>query len=101
MTAATTFPFTRFALATFAACAVALPAAAQTAAPAKPAAKTAVPKAAARKAAPPKAAAKPEMIIPEAYPEQVKAADMVFYGKYDCDSTRPSTSPRARSTRPT
>ena len=26
-----------------------------------------------------------EMIIPDAYPEQVKAAEMVYYGKYDCE----------------
>ncbi len=25
------------------------------------------------------------MIIPEAYPEQVKAAEMVYYGAYDCE----------------
>ena len=25
------------------------------------------------------------MIIPDAYPEQVKAAEMVYYGKYDCE----------------
>jgi hypothetical protein len=79
MTASTRFSFARLALAIFAAGVVALPAAAQTA-PAKPAAaKAAAPKAA------PKAPAKPEMIIPDAYPEQVKAAEMVYYGKYDCE----------------
>ena len=79
MTASTRFSFARLALAIFAAGVVALPAAAQTA-PAKPAAA----KPAAAKAAP-KAPAKPEMIIPDAYPEQVKAAEMVYYGKYDCE----------------
>jgi hypothetical protein len=78
MTASTRFSFARLALAIFAAGVVALPAAAQTApakpAAAKPAAKTA-----------PKAPAKAEMIIPDAYPEQVKAAEMVYYGKYDCE----------------
>ena len=79
MTASTRFSFARLALAVFAAGVVALPAAAQTA-PAKPApAKPAAAKAA------PKAPAKPEMIIPDAYPEQVKAAEMVYYGKYDCE----------------
>ena len=79
MTASTRFSFARLALAVFAAGVVALPAAAQTA-PAKPAAaKAAAPKAA------PKAPAKPETIIPDAYPEQVKAAEMVYYGKYDCE----------------
>ena len=69
---------TRLALALLAAGAIALPAAAQTA-PAKPAAK------AAAKPAAPAAAKKPELIIPDAYPEQVKAADMVYYGKYECE----------------
>ena len=74
MTASTRFSSTRLALAILAAGVVALPAAAQTA-PAKPAAaKTA-----------PKAPAKAEMIIPDAYPEQVKAAELVYYGKYDCE----------------
>jgi len=76
MTASTRFSSTRLALAILAAGVVALPAAAQTA-PAKPAAKAAAP----AKAAP----AKPEMIIPDAYPEQVKAAELVYYGKYDCE----------------
>ena len=81
MTASTRFSSTRLALAILAAGVVALPAAAQTA-PAKPAAKAAAP----AKAAPAKAApAKPEMIIPDAYPEQVKAAELVYYGKYDCE----------------
>jgi hypothetical protein len=76
---ATRFPATRLALAFLAAGAIALPAAAQTAAPAaKPAAKAPV-----KSAAP--APKKPEMIIPEAYPEQVKAAEMVYYGKYECE----------------
>jgi hypothetical protein len=79
MTASTRFSFAHLALAIFAAGVVALPAAAQTA-PAKPAAA----KPAAAKAAP-KAPAKSEMIIPDAYPEQVKAAEMVYYGKYDCE----------------
>jgi hypothetical protein len=79
MTASTRFSFARLALAIFAAGVVALPAAAQTA-PAKPAAA----KPAAAKAAP-KAPAKAEMVIPDAYPEQVKAAEMVYYGKYDCE----------------
>jgi len=76
MTASTRFSSTRLALAILAAGVVALPAAAQTA-PAKPAAKAAAP----AKAAP----AKPEMIIPDAYPEQVKAAELVYYGKHDCE----------------
>jgi len=76
---ATRFPATRLALAFLAAGAIALPATAQTAAPAaKPAAKAAAKPA-------PAAPKKPEMIIPEAYPEQVKAAEMVYYGKYDCE----------------
>jgi len=79
MTASTRFSSARLALAIFAAGVVALPAAAQTA-PAKPAAA----KPAAAKTAP-KAPAKAEMIIPDAYPEQVKAAEMVYYGKYDCE----------------
>jgi len=81
MTASTRFSFARLALAIFAAGVVALPAAAQTA-PAKPAAAPAKP--AAPKAAP-KAPAKADMIIPDAYPEQVKAAEMVYYGKYECE----------------
>jgi hypothetical protein len=79
MTASTRFSSARLALAIFAAGVVALPAAAQTA-PAKPAAA----KPAAAKTAP-KAPAKAEMIIPDAYPEQVKAAELVYYGKYDCE----------------
>ncbi|MEO5883098.1 MAG: hypothetical protein ABIQ06_11840 [Caldimonas sp.] len=81
MTASTRFFLARLVLAVLSAGMVALPAAAQTAAPAKPAARVA-PK------APPKASkapAKPEMIIPDAYPEQVQAAEMVYYGKYDCE----------------
>jgi len=80
MTASTRLPFTRLALAVLAAGVVALPAAAQTA-PAKPAAAA---KPAPAKVAP-KAPAKAEMVIPDAYPEQVKAAEMVYYGKYDCE----------------
>jgi hypothetical protein len=76
---ATRLSATRLALALLAAGAIALPAAAQTAPAAKPAAKAAV------KSAAPAAPKKPEMIIPEAYPEQVKAAEMVYYGKYDCE----------------
>ncbi len=76
MTARPAFQPARLALAILAAGAVALPALAQTTTPVKPATKAAV------KAAAPK---KPEMIIPEAYPEQVKAAEMVYYGKYDCE----------------
>jgi len=56
---------------------VAFPVAAQTAAAPKPAAK-----------APPKAvrAAVPaEPAVPDAGPDQVKAAEMVFYGKYECE----------------
>ena len=76
---ATRFPATRLALAFLAAGAIALPVTAQTAAPAaKPAAKAAAKPA-------PAAPKKPEMIIPEAYPEQVKAAEMVYYGKYECE----------------
>ena len=75
---ATRFPATRLALAFLAAGAIALPATAQTAAPAaKPAAKAAAKPA-------PAEPMKRVMIIPEAYPEQVKAAEMVYYGKYDC-----------------
>ena len=76
MTARTAFQPARLVLAILAAGAVALPAVAQTTAPVKPAAKAAV------KAALPK---KPEMVIHDAYPEQVKAAEMVYYGKYDCE----------------
>jgi len=76
---ATRFPATRLALALLAAGAFALPASAQTTAPAKPAAK------AAAKSTAPAPAKKPEMIIPDAYPEQVKAAEMVYYGKYECE----------------
>ncbi|MGZ5250611.1 MAG: hypothetical protein ACXWIQ_09815 [Caldimonas sp.] len=66
-------------LALLIAAALALPAVAQTAAP-KPAAKAAA-------KAPPKAAkkAEPEAPIADALPEQVKAAEMVYYGKYDCE----------------
>jgi len=57
---------------------ISLPAVAQTAAPAKTA------------KAPPKAAKKSEpapvvVALPLADPEQVKAAEMVYYGKYDCE----------------
>ena len=76
MTASHRIPATRLALAALVAAAFALPAGAQTA-PAKPAAKPAA------KAAP--AARKPELVIPDAYPEQVKAAEMVYYGKYECE----------------
>ncbi|MCE9660836.1 MAG: hypothetical protein K8R60_20090 [Burkholderiales bacterium] len=80
MTARPAFQSARLVLAILAAGVVALPAAAQTAPPAvKPAAKAAV------KSATPAAAKKPEMIIPDAYPEQVKAAEMVYYGKYECE----------------
>ena len=81
MTASHRHSATRLALALFATGAIALPAAAQTA-PAKPAAKPAA-KAAVKSA--PAAPKKPELIIPDAYPEQVKAAEMVYYGKYDCE----------------
>ena len=81
MTASHRHSATRLALALFAAGAIALPAAAQTA-PAKPAAKPAA--TAAVKSAP-AAPKKPELIIPDAYPEQVKAAEMVYYGKSDCE----------------
>ena len=79
MTARPEFQPARLVLAILAAGAVALPALAQTTAPVKPAAKAAV------KAAAPAAPKKPEMIIPDAYPEQVKAAEMVYYGKYECE----------------
>jgi hypothetical protein len=81
MTARPTFQSPRLALAIFAACVVVLPAAAQTTLPTKPAAKAAVKQAV---GIPPKAG-KPEMIVPDAYPEQVKAAEMVYYGKYECE----------------
>ena len=83
MTASTRFSSTRLALAILAAGVVALPAAAQTTAPAKPAAKPAA--TAAAKVGRQGRRAKAEMIIPDAYPEQVKAAEMVYYGKYDCE----------------
>ena len=47
--------------------------------PTKPAAKPAT-KSAAK--APP---AKPAFVIPDAQPDQVKAAELVFYGSYDCE----------------
>ena len=67
------------ALALAIAAALALPAAAQTAPAAKPVAKAA-PKAAAK--APP---APVEAPVPDANPDQVKAAEMVYYGKYECE----------------
>ncbi len=80
MTARPAFQSARLVLAILAAGVVALPAVAQTTPPAvKPAAKAAV------KSATPPAPKKPEMIIPDAYPEQVKAAEMVYYGKYECE----------------
>jgi hypothetical protein len=79
MTARPAFSPARLVLAILAAGAVALPAVAQTAAPVKPAAKAAV------KAAAPATPKKPEMIIPDAYPDQVKAAEMVYYGRYECE----------------
>ena len=80
MTARSTIHAPRLALAIFAACVVALPAAAQTVVPTKPAAKAAV-----KQAVTAPKAMKPEMIIPDAYPEQVKAAELVYYGKYECE----------------
>ena len=65
------------ALALLAAGAATLPAAAQTA-PAK--AKAKAPAKAVRKAAP-----MAEVPVPDAGPDQVKAAEMVYYGKYDCE----------------
>ncbi len=64
------------ALAILLASAVAFPVAAQTAPAPKPAAK-----------APPKAvkAAVPDFAVPDAPPDQVKAAEMVYYGRYDCE----------------
>ena len=79
MTARTAFQPARLLLAILAAGAVALPAVGQTVPAAKPAAKAAV------KSATPAAPKKPDMIIPDAYPEQVKAAEMVYYGKYECE----------------
>jgi hypothetical protein len=68
--------------AALAAAAVVAPAAAQTAAPAKAAAPAKVAK------APPKAVKKAEPVeaplIP-AGPDQIKAAEMVYYGKYECE----------------
>ncbi len=69
------------ALAVVVAGAIALPVDAQTVPPAKPAVKTA-----AKSAKPAKAPVKPaEAPIPDAQPDQVKAAEMVYYGKYDCE----------------
>jgi hypothetical protein len=79
MTARLAFQPARLVLAILAAGAVALPALAQTTTAVKPAAKAAV------KAAASSTLKKPEMIIPDAYPEQVKAAEMVYYGKYECE----------------
>ena len=79
MTARTAFQPARLLLAILAAGAVALPVVAQTTVPVKPAAKAAV------KAATPTVPKKAEMVIPDAYPEQVKAAEMVYYGKYECE----------------
>ena len=80
MTARPAFQPARLVLAILAAGAVALPALAQTApAAVKPAAK------AVAKAVTPPAPKRPDMIIPDAYPEQVKAAEMVYYGKYECE----------------
>ncbi|MEP7303270.1 MAG: hypothetical protein ABI699_17290 [Caldimonas sp.] len=59
-----------------------LPAAAQTAPAAKPAARP-VAKAAPKAAL--KAPAPVEAPIPDAGPDQVQAAEMVYYGKYDCE----------------
>lgn len=64
-------------LAILVAAAMALPAAAQTTAAPKPAAK-----------APPKAVKKAEPVeapLADAAPDQVKAAELVYYGKYDCE----------------
>ena len=63
------------ALALLAAGAATLPAAAQTAP-----AKAKAPAKAVRKAAP-----MAEVPVPDAAPDQVKAAEMVYYGKYDCE----------------
>jgi hypothetical protein len=59
-------------------CACAVPAGAQTAPPTK---------AATTAKAPPKALKKApaEAPIPDASPEQVKAAELVYYGRYDCE----------------
>jgi hypothetical protein len=76
MTARKILPPALAALAFIVAGACALPAGAQTTAPAKTA------------KAPPKAvkkAAPVEAPVPDAGPEQVKAAEMVYYGKYDCE----------------
>ena len=64
------------ALAILVAGAAAFPVAAQTAPAPKPAAK-----------APPKSvkAAVPDFAVPDAPPDQVKAAEMVYYGRYDCE----------------
>ena len=75
-------PACQFLYRTFAALAIAVagtiafPAAAQTTPAPKPAAK-----------APPKAmkAAPLEAAVPDAPPDQVKAAEMVYYGRYDCE----------------
>jgi hypothetical protein len=49
----------------------------------------------------PKAPAKAEMIIPDAYPEQVKAAEMVYYGKYDCEFNQTVDIEQSAKHRPT
>ena len=75
------------ALATLVAAAFAAGVSAQTAAPAAPTAKTTAkttakaPAKSARKAP----AAPAEPAVPDAQPDQVKAAELVYYGKYDCE----------------
>ncbi|MDQ2733912.1 MAG: hypothetical protein M3Y55_02725 [Pseudomonadota bacterium] len=76
MSAHPAFRSTLLALAVLATGAIALPAAAQTTAHAKTS--KAAPKAM-RHAAP------VEAPVPDASPDQVKAAEMVYYGKYDCE----------------
>ena len=41
------------------------------------------------------------MIIPDAYPEQVKAAEMVYYGKYDCEFNQTVDIEQSAKHRPT
>ena len=68
------------AVAALIACSFGAASAAAADAPAKPAAKSAKP-AAKGKAAPAPAA----FTVPDAQPDQVKAAELVFYGPYDCE----------------
>jgi len=69
------------AVAALIACSFAAASAGAADAPAKPAAKSAAKPAAKGKATPAPAA----FTVPDAQPDQVKAAELVFYGPYDCE----------------